>query len=174
MQAQVARIQHPLAARLNQERHAVEGRVIHRIGRDREVADDDGLPGFHEPLVFTRHPALGREDGTGQQHLAGALGHEHRDVRVRVTQQAAVIRVRVREKDRVHLAPGGEQAVHDGGQSLWDGFATLQPGLGLLRLGHVVQRQPDINDDTRRGRGNLHAAPADLLAAPVNDELHRL
>ena len=54
------------------------------------------------------------------------------------------------------------------------GFAPLQPRLGPLRLGYVIQGQPGINDDAHRGGGNLDTDSANLLRAPVNDELRRL
>src|SRR5206468_6032970 len=63
---------------LDQQRDTVKGRVIHRIRHDREITDDHGLPGLHEPLMFTGHPALARKDGTRLEHFARALGHEYR------------------------------------------------------------------------------------------------
>ena len=99
VQAQVAGVEKRLAVGLDEKGHAVEGRVIDRVGGDAEVADLQRLrrlAGETAVLVEVRHAG---EDGAGQEHLAGSFADDDGNLRLDVREQAGVVEVDVREKE---------------------------------------------------------------------------
>ena len=157
---EIARIEHPLAVRLDQQGIGIERAVIDEIRRDPE------RPGLHR-LAVRDEAGVGESvavrDVTARclQNVVRILADPDGDVRTDVPLQSVVVHVRMRNQN-------AEQTV----VSLAE---TRDPRQQAFACGLVfgrVERQSDIEGEALALRLDLDAGPADFLRPPMDAKPH--
>lgn len=146
MRAEIARVQQPPSSRLDAERVALVGTVVHRQRRHAERSEMQRLAVRKRPPGGALDRLGSCEHGAGGEHALGIGRAVDRHGVRKLADQAHVIWMRVTDDDPEEI--------------------VAEHGWQLVVV--CSQRQAEIEHEPRPGMGKLYATATDL-SSPAND-----